>query len=215
MGGPPIAWRRPTREVSWLSVGKSTDPAFLDRSRDAIVKAAAVIACSDGPSSLARLLLDVCGDRVPLISCELTETGARLQIVTPREPGAGCATCDAAFRASRDVLEAAVYEYLDQPVFATVPWRYRHRADDLAIAARFVTIAIGNAISAMQALARSRTAARASWTSTHAACARMPSLAISRAGCVTSRNAGDQTRSATTPSADGLPDGRPSRLRAA
>ena len=146
--------------VSWISGGKSTDPTFRDRLREAAVRAAAVIACSDAPSSLSRLLQDVCGDRVPLIACELTETGARLQILAPRESGAGCATCDAAFRASRDVLEAAVYEYLDQPVYTTVPWRYRHSASDLAIAARFVTVAIGTAVSAAStgAVADSRSA---------------------------------------------------------
>lgn len=135
--------------VTWVRAERSTDEAIRDCLREAVGRAGAVISCSDAPSSLPRVLSDLCEDR-PLIACELTDTGARLRIVNPRALDAGCVFCEWEYRARRDVVEAAVVRYLDEQAFARVGWRYRHPDSDIARAATFVTLALADAVRAAE-----------------------------------------------------------------
>ena len=144
--------RQPTwahEHVTWVRAERSTDEAIRDRLDETLERAGAVISCSDAPSSLPQALADLCErGRVPLIACELTDTGARLQIVNPRPPGAGCVSCESEYRARRDVVEAAIVRHLSERTFARVPWRYRHADGDVASAATFATLALADAVRA-------------------------------------------------------------------
>jgi len=127
-----------------------TEIALAERVREAAANMAAVVACSDAPSNLATILLDTYDSSAALIACELTEHGARLQILTPRPARGGCPACHSSWRASRDPIEAAARDYLASAACVNVPWRYRHSDSDLSIAATFVSAAIGTAIGAVR-----------------------------------------------------------------
>ncbi|MEQ1758121.1 MAG: YcaO-like family protein [Vicinamibacterales bacterium] len=130
----------------------SSDGSVRNQIADAIERSGAVISCSDAQSGTPLDLASLCEARhVPLIACELTDTGARLQIVTPRVPGAGCVSCEWEHRARRDPLEAAVLRDLSQQSFVRVPWRYRHAAGDVARAATFTTLALADVVRAANA----------------------------------------------------------------
>lgn len=138
-------------EVTWVRAERSTDEAIRNSLNEVIGQVGAVISCSDAPSSLPHVLADLCEDRVPLIACELTDPGARLRIVTPHMPEDGCVSCEWQYRASREVIEAAVVGQMSSRTFARMPWRFRHFDSDIARAATFVAVALGDAVRAVDA----------------------------------------------------------------
>lgn len=136
---------------TWLRVADQTHAARQESLRKAIALAGAVIGCGDAPGPLPRIVSRMCDGHVPLVWCELTESGAQLQTRSPHASDTGCVSCVSEFRARRDVIAAAVTESLEQSLLIEPPWRFHHRAEDVATAATFVGLAVREALRAAEA----------------------------------------------------------------
>jgi ribosomal protein S12 methylthiotransferase accessory factor len=124
----------------------SSEETMRQRVRDAAARSPVIVGCSDGPGSLLRRLMTARDrTRQALVWCELTSTGARLQIVSPRAPDVGCPICEGYVRAQGDPVEAAAARYRAGSDVARARWRFGHRQTDLASAAAYVLLLVRNA----------------------------------------------------------------------